>query len=244
MKSRNLWLTAVVAALASASALAQQNTIKIGVANVQPHSSASDFTGNGPPGTTPAGISLEVQNKTTPYFSFSHEFNDHWDIELALGLPPTHDVTLKVNTASAATNAAYNGQKASTVRQLAPTVFANYKFLEKSSKIRPFVGAGINYTKFDDFKLTSTSNSLNCGGGTIPGCGTSNFSMSDSWGLALQAGATYNFTREWSLTGSVATAQVKSKITTNTPWAGGNIQRTSDIKFRPTVFTLALGYSF
>jgi outer membrane protein len=244
MKSSKLWLTAVVAALASASALAQQNTIKFGIANVQPHSSASDFTGNGPAGTTPAGISLEVQNKNTPYFSFSHEFNDHWDIELALGLPPTHDVILKVNTASAATNAAYNGQKASTVRQIAPTVFANYKFLEKSSKIRPFVGAGINYTKFDEFKLTATSNTLNCGGGTIPGCGASNFSMSDSWGLALQAGATYNFTREWSLTGSVATAQVKSKITANTPWAGGNIQRTSDIKFRPTVFILALGYSF
>ena len=59
-------------------------------------------------------------------------------------------------------------------------------------------------------------------------------------GLALQGGATYRFDNQWSLTGSIATAQVKSKITTNTL----GIERTADITFKPRVFTMAVGYSF
>ncbi|MEO6322356.1 MAG: hypothetical protein ABIR56_16845 [Polaromonas sp.] len=51
---------------------------------------------------------------------------------------------------------------------------------------------------------------------------------------------TYRFDKQWSLSASLATAQVQSKITTNTL----AIQRTADITFKPRVFTVAVGYSF
>ncbi len=244
MKTKYFLLAGVLLITAAVPALAQQNTIRFGVTNIQPHSSAGDFSGNGPAAFTPPGSSLYVRDKTTAFFSYSREINDNWDVELALGVPPTHDVILKVNTANPALNAAFNGQKGATVQQIAPTLFANYKFLEKSSAFRPFVGVGINYTRFGQYNVTDAGNQLNCGGGAIPGCGPSSLSMSDSWGLALQAGATYKFTKEWSMTVSVATAQVKSTITTNTPTAVGNIQRNADIKFNPVALTIAAGYSF
>ena len=45
---------------------------------------------------------------------------------------------------------------------------------------------------------------------------------------------------EWSVSASLATARVKSKITTNTL----GIERHADITFKPQVFTVAMGYSF
>ena len=59
-------------------------------------------------------------------------------------------------------------------------------------------------------------------------------------GLALQGGATYRISDQWSLTAALLTAQVKSKITSNTL----GIERSADIKFKPRVFVLSAGYSF
>ena len=120
MKTTHLLLGSLLAVSAAAPAMAQQNTIKFGLANVQPHSSTSDFSGP----FTPAGISLQVQDKNTPFFSYSRELNDQWDVELALGFPPTHDITLTVNNASLPASAqAINGQTGARVRQVAPTLF-------------------------------------------------------------------------------------------------------------------------
>lgn len=229
MNTRHLLLASMLAAMAASPVLAQENTIKLGISNVQPHSSTSDFSG----AFTPTGISLEVRNKTTPFFSYTRELNDQWSVELALGIPPTHDIALKVNNAALPASAqALSGQIGAKVRQVAPTFFVNYKFLEKTSPLRPFIGAGINYTRFDKTSSTGAGNALNGGPTSI--------SLEDSVGLALQGGVTYQINNQWSVSAALATARVKSKITTNTL----GIERSADIKFNPRVFTVAVGYSF
>lgn len=218
-----------LACLTSGAAMAQQNTIKFGVASVHPNSDASNVSGP----FTPSGISLNVENVTTPIFGYERAFDDNWSVEFALGVPPTHDVTLKVNNTGIPGSAqALNGQVGARVRQVAPTVFVNYRFLDSSSAFRPFVGAGINYTRFDKTESTANGNTLN-GGAT-------SLSLEDSVGLALQIGASYRLTKEWSVNAALATAQVKTKLTTNTL----GIVRTADIKFRPAVVSLTVGYSF
>jgi outer membrane protein len=229
VKTNHILLSSLFAAFAAAPALAQQNTIKIGVASVQPHSSSSDFSGP----FTPSGFGVEVRNKTTSFFSYTREINDQWDLELALGDSPTHDIALKINNPGLPASAqALNNQIGSRVRQVAPSLFANYKFLEKTSPLRPFVGVGINYTQFDKTSSTAAGNAIN-GGPT-------SLSLEDSIGLALQGGMTYRFNDQWSLSASLITARVKSKITTNKL----GIERTADIKFKPRVFSVAVGYSF
>ena len=229
MKFSDSVLAGLLAASAAAPVLAQQNTIRLGISQVQPHSSTSDFVGP----FTFSGIRVEVRDKTTPFISFTREINDQWDLELALGVPPTHDIALNINNPVLPASAqALSGQVVAKVRQVAPTLFANYKFLEKTSAIRPFVGIGINYTRFDNTSSTAAGNTLNGGATSI--------ALEDSVGLALQGGVVYRFNELWSLSAAVATAQVKSKITTNTL----GIERTADIRFRPRVFTVAVGYSF
>lgn len=209
--------------------MAQQNTVKLGFAHVQPNSSASNVSGP----FTPTGISLEVRDASTPVFSYVRELNERWDVEFCLGLPPTHDVNIKVNNPALPASAqAMNDQIGATVRQVAPTLFVNYKFLEKSSAFRPFVGIGINYTKFDKATSTTANNMMN-GGAT-------SLSLKDSVGLALQAGLVYSLDKQWSLTAALGTAQVKTKLTSNTL----GVVRTADIKFRPAVLSVSVGYSF
>jgi len=91
---------------------------------------------------------------------------------------------------------------------------------------------GLNYTKFDKRKSTAANNALNGGPADIR--------LSDSWGLAGQVGLSYRIDERWSVTGALATARVKSRLTTTT----AGVQRNIDIRFHPVVFTVHLGYTF
>lgn len=223
-------LTLACAALGMALPAAAQYTVKVGYGDVRPYSSASDVSGP----FTPAGLSLEVHNQQTVLFSVSRPLNARWDLELVLGAPPKHDVALKISPAAVVPNAAraLDGQTGAQVTQIAPTLFFNYNFADASAKWRPFVGAGLNYTKFSPADSTAQGDALN-GGRT-------SLSLEDSMGLAAQAGVSYRFNDKWSLTAGVATADVKTKLTTNT----NGIIRKADITFHPIVVSLMVGYTF
>jgi outer membrane protein len=220
-----------LALAASGSAMAQSTTIKLGVVNINPNSDATAISGPLTPANT---LSLDVQSATTLFFSAAQDIDDNWQGELALGVPPKHDVNLVVLNPAAVPGsvAALNGAVVATVKQVAPTLFVNYRFFDKTSTFRPFVGVGVNYTYFASPESTATGNTVN-GGPT-------NISLKSSWGLAAQLGVTAKINDAWSLTGAWSTAQVKTTMTSNTL----GIQRTADIKFSPSVFILAAGYSF
>lgn len=219
------------ALLALCGTASAQWTVRGGLTHINPHASASDATGPLLP-PPPSGVSLDVKSKSTMFLSVAYGLNPNMELELALGYPPTHDVTAKLSPSLPANVQALNGQKIAEVRQIAPTLFFNYKFGEADATWRPFVGVGINYTNFDKRTSTAMGNALN-GGPT-------DIRLSDSWGLAAQAGLSYRINERWSITGAVATARVKSTLTATT----AGVQRNVDIRFRPVVLTIAAGYSF
>lgn len=206
------------------------------------------------------GVALQVQTQHTVIFAIERALSDRWSVEFVLGTPPKHDVKLKVDNpqidaskvtpgaapisagaAQVAANnglkaklAAQNGQVISTVRQWAPTVFFNYRFLDPSSGFRPFVGLGINVTRF---KARTTA-----GGDTLYADGARpEISLSDSIGPAVQVGASYKLDRNWSINASVATAKVDNKLTIKT---ASGLRQESSFRFNPTALTATVGYSF
>lgn len=230
--------TLALACLCSTTASAQTSadwlkgtTIRGGIAHVAPNSTATDAVGPFLPGP-PSGVSLEVQNQSTLFFSVARDLTPHVEVELAMGFPPTHDVTAKLAPSLPSHVQVLNGQVIAKVRQVAPTLFFNYKFGDPGSTWRPFVGAGINYTKFDKRESTAAGNQLN-GGPT-------DIRLSDSWGLAAQAGVSYRLNDQWALNAAVATARVKTHLTATTAGQARKI----DIRFRPTVLTVSAGYVF
>lgn len=224
------------------TAHAQNYTVKLGGAYIDPRASSSEFSGRLPSGSQAVpGVTLEVQPKSTVVFSIERNLNDHLGLELSLGIPPEHDVKLKASAALlggayGALPAFYYGQYAdktiATVKQMAPTVFLNYKFGEASDTLRPFLGLGINYTRLDA-KLTSTGRTFYQG---VP----MTLELSDSWGPALQFGVTYRLNKNWSFNTQVASAVVETKLKVR----GNGYTHEATFEFTPTVWMATVGYSF
>lgn len=210
--------------MASVAAHAQQNTVRVGVANLVIHSDSPNLSSNGPAFLTPQPAGLTVGDATTLLLAYTRRLNQHWEFEADMGIPPRHDVngtgTLKPFGVIA------------RVKQAGPTVFVNYNFGAEENKFRPFLGVGVNYTHFFDAQSSSSGN-LASGGPT-------KISLSDSVGLAAQVGASYKLTDRWSLVGSIVAAKVKSDMTATT----GSLERKTTIDFRPVVYTLGVAYRF
>jgi outer membrane protein len=239
MSCRRLGTSTLAALALAATSLpaAAQTVVRVGLANVDPNSSASDLRGPTAfpaPGSVPAGVSLSVKSQSTLLLTLSRTLVSNWDAELALGVPPTHDVVAKLDTSNPqlATVAGLQGHVIAKIRQFSPTAFVNYNFGDSSSMLRPFVGLGINYTKFDKTESTADGNAL-AGGAT-------RISLSDSTGWAAHAGVNWQVDPQWSVSGSWSTADVKTTLTAST----AGYDRTADIKFRPRVLAITVGRSF
>lgn len=213
-----------VLATTSLAASAQQNTIRVGAAYIATHDSSADFTSTGPAFLTPQPAGVSIANATTLLLSYSRALDDHWDVELIGGLPPSQEVMGRGTLAPFGVIA--------KVKQAGPTVFVNYTFGARESALRAFVGLGINHTRFFDGRSTES--------GMLASGGPTHIDLKPSTGAAGHVGIEYRFDPRWSLQASVAAAKVKSKMTATT----GSIERSTEIDFKPVLATLCVGYSF
>lgn len=104
------------------------------------------------------GLGLSINNKVIPEVDISYFYNKNLAMELILTVPQQHDLSSSVL-----------GGKIGTVTHLPPTLLAQYHF--DAAGFKPYVGAGVNYTRFTSADLP-------------PGVDIKR----DSWGGALQVG--------------------------------------------------------
>lgn len=192
-------------------AAAQESTVKIGGAFIDVNSRTTGLVGIG----VPSGSDIQIGNASTLTFGYERKLSSTLSVELAAGIPPEHDTT--------ATGPISFLHKVSSVKQFAPTLFLNYTFGADGAALRPFVGIGVNYTKFIDIKSELGQN----------------IELSDSVGLAVQAGVNYVINKQWGLYAAFAMADVKSDMV-----ATANTVQTTTIDFRPKVFSAGLSYRF
>jgi len=202
------------------------NEIRLGAYIVRYATTANDLSGP----FTPAGINLRVGNLTTPYFAYLRSLDADWTVELAAGIPPTTH-TFGKGPATVG-SVPFNDQEVATAKWFSPTVLLEYKFLDASSALRPYVGAGINYTRFYDLKSTPAGDAANGGPTSI--------SLSSSWGPAATIGAVYRITREIDVMASYSVARVNSNYRSDT----SGIVRETTVHFNPRTWVVAFGYLF
>lgn len=207
---RNLSLLSAATLLAG-NVLAQANTVKLGVILYQPHAKTSGISGLG----VPAGADATVDSATTVVFTYEREIAPNMGLELVLGVPPTVK-------AQASGTVPFLGEVLSA-KNVAPTVLLNYHFGAAGSALRPYLGVGVNYTRFT-------------GASTPYGW---QVNLSDSWGLAAHAGVDYALGKQWGLFASVGVAQVKSDLVA----VGASVLR-STIDFRPITYTAGMSFKF
>lgn len=113
--------------------------------------------------------SVKVNNTVTPEIDFTYMVADNVGVEL-IAATSRHTVT--------GVGPTVGGVDAMRTNVLPPTLTVQYHFAP-DGKVRPYVGAGINYSTFFNSKATSDFVSV---------AGATKIKMKDSFGWALQAG--------------------------------------------------------
>lgn len=197
---------AAVLALAATPALAQSAgswTVGIGAHNVAPKSDNGTLT------ATPLGnLTMDVGSNVRPTITGEYFLQDNLGIEVLAALPFQHDISV-----------AGVGKVGST-RHLPPTVSLQYHFGQ--GKVKPFVGLGVNYTRFFSTKAE----------GAIAGA---SLDLSDSWGLAAHLGVDFKVGEK----GAIRLDYRKVDIDTRVKLNGANLGTKNTVNIDPSVYGIA-----
>jgi outer membrane protein len=153
---------------------------------------------------------VNAKNKTIPELDITYFFTKNIAAELVLSYPQR--VEVKAGQTSLG-----------TVTALPPTLLAQYHFTD-FGPLKPYVGAGINYTRFGSRNLGSANA----------------FSVeTSSIGYAAQVGADYMLTKNWGINLDVKYLQIKTDVIDNTTNASAGT-----LKLSPIATSVGVTYKF
>lgn len=193
-------VVAVLSTLLSGAAFAQQTTEGpwlVRARAVHLDSANGDST----------GLGLSVNNKWMPEVDVSYFFNKNMAVELVLTVPQKH--TLRSSAL---------GVDLGTLKHLPPTLLGQYHF--PMNGFKPYVGAGINYTRFSSVNL-------------LPGVDVDR----NSWGPALQVGVDIPLSGNMYLNFDVKKVYIRTDVSLN----GKNV---GEFKVDPLLVGVGLGWRF
>lgn len=162
---------------------------------------------------------VSVSDSFAPEIDFSYFLTDHIALEL-IAATTKHDVDGKSGVPDAI------GELADTW-VLPPTLTLQYHFAPKA-KVRPYVGAGINYTIFYNEEASD---------GLEDAIGSTKVELDDSFGYALQAGVDFDLNAKMFLNLDVKYIDIdtEAKLTT------GPLVNRVDVSIDPVVVGVGIG---
>lgn len=196
-----------LAGTASAQDLLHNLQVKVGVSSIMPDESAS---------ISVIGGDVNISNEFVPTVQLEYFFTDNISAEL-LCCMARHDVK--------AENTLLGEVDLGKVSHFPPTVTLKYRWTN-FGPWQPYVGAGVNYTRFFDNKPPAS--------GPVTA-----ISYDSSWGGALQAGLDYKFDDHWSLNVDVRKVWISTDVNIQ---AGATINASVDVN--PMIVTVGTGYRF
>jgi outer membrane protein len=157
----------------------------------------------------PLGGSVSINNSFVPEVDGTYFLTDHIGVELIAAVTPhkVHHTPTGINLG----------------KLLPPTLTAQYHFNPKG-KIKPYVGAGLNYTHFFNEDAP---------GGTI-----TKIDYKDTWGWAAQAGVDVQISDRWYLNLDVKKIKIEPDVVINS----GAI--TAAAKINPVIVGFGIGYRY
>lgn len=151
---------------------------------------------------------LDVEDNTQLGLTLSYMLSPKVGVQLLGATPFEHDITL-------------GGTPIGSVEHLPPTVTLQYFLLDAGSSVQPYVGAGVNYTKF-----WGESNNI----GVV-------LSVEDSFGLAVEAGVDIKLTDSIVLNAAVWKVDINTNVSLNGAPQG-------ELEIDPLVAMIAIGMKF
>lgn len=202
----------VIAVLGSATATAAlaedgRFMVRVRAVNLDPANDSDAISALGVPADA-----IHVDERVIPEIDFTYFLTKNIAAELVLTYPQKHDVTLM-------------GAKIGSFKHVPPTLTVQYHF-QPEAKFRPYVGAGINYTRISSVNLN------------VPGVGALDLE-NDSIGGALQAGFDVMLDQHWSFNMDIKKVWIGSDVTLKATGA-----KVSSVGVDPVLIGIGVGYRF
>lgn len=178
------------------------------ILDVVPYASSNNLN-------TVNGKVSEVSTRVTPELDVSYFFTSNVAAELILA-------TSKHNVK--AQNTTLGTVDLGDVYLLPPTLTLQWHFMPES-RIRPYVGAGLNYTYFYDVSRGSSVNAI---------------SYASSFGPALQAGVDVMIDKHWSINADIKKVYIQSNVNVDI----GSTHLSPTVRLNPVIMGLGVGYRF
>jgi len=159
------------------------------------------------PGQLFNSVETAISESYRPTLAIGIFLNNHVSLDLLAGIPPQH-------------NFYGDGIKLGNTKYLPPTLSLQYHF-NKKGPLNPYLGVGYNYVYFYDTDSTDGSD----------------VKLSNSHGIALNAGLEYFFTEKLSFGVDYRYVKVDSDVKIDGVYAG-------NLKIDPSLYSLTLGYHF
>lgn len=175
--------------------------LKLGAHVVDPKSGNGSLAGG--------AFTAEVNSDLKPSVQVEYFLTPNIGVELLASAPFSHEVKL-------------NGAKAASFKHLPPTFSLQYHFGEQ--RIKPFLGAGVNWVWTFDEKSTG------------PLAGT-DVGMGNSWGLALHGGIDFELNNGWYVGADLRWIDVDANVSVNGAQVGS-------VHVDPLTYGAYLGWKF
>jgi outer membrane protein len=209
------FFTALVAAAAPAAAKQGDVLVRVRAVMVSPNESSGPVLPSFP------GATVGVSNSFAPEIDFTYMATDHIGAELIVATTK-HTISGR--------GALEGVGDLATTWVLPPTLTLQYHFAPEA-KVRPYVGAGINWSIF---YADNASDQLEAA------VGATDVTLSNSVGYALQAGIDFDISEQVFLNLDVKYIDMN---TTATLTSGALVNRV-DVDINPLVFGVGLGMRF
>lgn len=181
------------------------------------------------------GTGSKVSAADTLGLTVNHFFTDNVAVELVAGLPPAHKIS--------GTGVYDKYGELGSVKQWSPALLVKYYFGQAATRFRPYVGMGVNYTWFSDAEITNAQFSKAELQNTAPGM--TSVKADASWNPVFNIGASYAIADRWYVMASVSYLPLKTTAhLTTTLGNGAKLETSANLRVRPIVSLLSVGYQF
>lgn len=210
--------TALGTGMAALPAAAAEGDIlvRFGAASVMPN----DDSGEVEP---LSDTSVEVDDGNSLAFTISYMYSDNIGLSVLGALPFEHDIKGK--------GSPIDGVDVGSIEHLPPTFIVEYYF-NPGSDVRPYVGAGINYTIFSNEDADSELEAIT---------GDTDIDLDDSTGLAVMAGVDMDINEDWFFNASLWYIDIETTAELETANVG---DLEVDVDIDPWVVMLGVGTRF
>lgn len=223
----------VAAAFAPSLAMAEAGdwVVRVRAAHIQPDEDSklgrmtnNAFGGGVPNSVLNQGAELEVESNTIPELDISYYVTKNIALELILAVGTRHDVNIIKN--GNVGQAVSGKQDLGSVNLLPPTLTVQWHFMP-DQMFDPYVGAGVNYTRFMDNSLDLAGNQIRVD--------------HNSFGPALQAGFDINLKDGWLINADVKKVWIDTDVKMN---LGTGYRKIDSLDIDPWVFGIGVGKKF